>query len=204
LTKNLKGIDYKTIPASTKLQLDALTEHKEINNKLTTKITELNKSLDEVKIHRMNDANIFKKKALNFGKQAQEEIQKFKAKYHLKNEKQLEDIQKYKAADVLEVILEPINNIKTAIKVGKKQDSAELKNYLIGFEMLVAQLESKLYDEGVILINPNIGDNFDPKIHTALSTISDQKNKNKIVELKKYGYMLHDRVLIPATVIIGK
>ena len=111
---------------------------------------------------------------------------------------------KYKAADLLENILIPIKNIKTALNVGKRQESKELKNYLVGFEMLVSQLESILFDIGLTLIEPKIGEKFNPKFHNAMSSESNKKYKDKIVKIKEHGYILHDRVLIPANVIIGK
>lgn len=204
LKKNLHNIDRKTIPTGIKTQIDTLNNYKNLNAELSSKVIQLMTDINELKSEKLKDINAFKSKAMSFGSQAQEEIKKFKSKFHTKNTKDLDEIKKYKSADILEVILDPINNIKLAIKIGKEQDSKELQNYLIGFEMLINQLESKLFDQGLTLIDPVVGDAFDPKIHTALSLISNAKQKNKIIEIKKCGYMLHDRVLIPATVIIGK
>lgn len=204
LEENLKKINTSTLPNSIKVKLNSFTNQEKLNKKLSLKISELKLAIEELKLAKIKDAETYKEKAIHFGHKAQAEIKKFKEKFYKKNEETIQELQKYKSAEILEQILPEINSIKMAINVGKKQDSYELKNYLVGFEMLLNQLEAKLFDEGVSLINPKIGDNFDPKFQTALSTIKSKKQKNKIIEVKKYGYMLHDRVLIPAIVIIGK
>ena len=204
LKENFKKIDTSTLPNSIKTKLNSFTKNEELTKKLSLKVNELKLAIEELKLAKLKDAETYKAKAIHFGSKAQEEIKKFKEKFYKKHEDDIQELQKYKSAELLEQILPQINSIKMAINVGKKQDSNELKNYLIGFEMLMNQLEAKLFDEGVSLIHPKVGETFDPKFQTALSTVENKKQKNKIIEVKKFGYMLHDRVLIPAIVVIGK
>ena len=53
-------------------------------------------------------------------------------------------------------------------------------------------------------INPE-GENFDPELHQAISTIEDNKKKNDdIAEVIQKGYILNGRVIKPALVIVIK
>ena len=204
LLKKVEKINEDSFPKNVQDKLNLFTSYKSkyddsliINNRLIN-------SLEENKINRIKNEDIFKSKAKDFSSKAQLEIKKIKDELHQKNEIDLKEIHKYKAAEIFEDILIPIKNIKNALNFGKKQDSAELKNYLIGFEMLVTQLETKLFDLGLRLIEPKIGEKFNPKFHNALSSELNKKYKEKIIVIKEHGYILHDRVLIPANVIIGK
>ena len=53
-------------------------------------------------------------------------------------------------------------------------------------------------------INP-VGETFDPEFHQAISTLEDAKQKNDaIIEVVQKGYLLNNRVIKPALVIVVK
>ena len=201
----LSKINMDSLPKELKKTLATKYIKKCTNcQKLNSSINELKHELLELKIQNKKNEDIFKEKASNFSKKAKEAIAKQKKDFLDKQHSEINELKKYACSDLLVSILGPINNIRLAIGSGKEQNSQELKNYLIGFEMLINQLEQQLFNEGLSIIKPKVGDKFDPNFHSALSSINNKQYKEKIVEVKKNGYMLHDRVIIPAIIIAGK
>ncbi len=71
--------------------------------------------------------------------------------------------------------------------------------------MVYEGLVSSLKSEGMSVIEPKIGEEFNTKNHNAIETrIDNSKKENTILEIKQKGYMLHDRVIRPASVITTK
>ena len=74
-----------------------------------------------------------------------------------------------------------------------------------GFEMLAKQIKQIFEKHGVVEINPNEGDEFDPKFEEAVSCIDSEKHEaNKIVNVVRLGYRLDDRLIRPASVVVCK
>lgn len=170
-------------------------------NEAEKEIKELKAKLLEVSIENQNNIIAFQEKAKGFASKAQDEVNRIKAELNAKLEEDKKDLKKYGSQKMLESIIEPLLNIELAVKAGKNNDAVSA--YVIGFEMLLGQLYSELESFGVTKIAPQVGDEFDPHLHYAIST-KDGDNKNKIVEVKKAGLKLHDRVIKPATVVIEK
>lgn len=184
-------------PKVTKPKVDYKKKFEEAEKR--NKLLELN--LMEAK--RENQANIiaFQDKAKGFATKAQEEVNRIKQELNDLNNKEQETMKKYGSQRLLESIIEPLINIEIAVKAGKNNEAVSA--YVMGFEMLLNQLYSELTSYGVTKIEPKEGQDFDPELHYAI-TAKEGKNKNKVVEVKKPGFKLHDRVLKPATVVIEK
>ena len=52
-------------------------------------------------------------------------------------------------------------------------------------------------------INPEAGAKFDPHQHQAISMIPAEQDPNTVVSVLQKGYLLADRVLRPALVVVG-
>lgn len=184
-------------PKITKPKVDYKKKFEEAEKR--NKLLELN--LMEAK--RENQANIiaFQDKAKGFATKAQEEVNRIKQELNELNNKEQEIMKKYGSQRLLESIIEPLINIEIAVKAGKNNEAVSA--YVMGFEMLLNQLYSELTSYGVTKIEPKEGQDFDPELHYAI-TAKEGKNKNMVVEVKKPGFKLHDRVLKPATVVIEK
>ncbi len=72
-----------------------------------------------------------------------------------------------------------------------------------GINMIRKNLENALIADGAKMIEVN-GQKFDPKIMEAITTIpaSEEHSPNTVVQVLEPGWMLHDRVLRPARVIV--
>ncbi|MBI4389952.1 MAG: nucleotide exchange factor GrpE [Nitrospinae bacterium] len=79
-----------------------------------------------------------------------------------------------------------------------------VKSLKEGVDMILKQFTSFLEKEKVLPI-PALGEKFDPSKHEALAQIeSDKHDENTVVEEYSKGYFLHERVLLPARVVISK
>ena len=70
--------------------------------------------------------------------------------------------------------------------------------------MILRELENVLGKNGIVLLDP-LGDEFDPKLHEAISTSNDKdKGNNIILSVAQKGCILNDRLIRPALVIVNK
>ena len=73
-----------------------------------------------------------------------------------------------------------------------------------GYELILRELENVLGKNGIVLLDP-LGDEFDPKLHEAISTSNDKdKGNNIILSVTQKGCTLNDRLIRPALVIVNK
>jgi len=90
---------------------------------------------------------------------------------------------------------------------GLKDDHAkhnDLKAVRHGMELTLDMLRKALEKNGIIMINPAVGDAFDPAQHEAMSTQSDADAKpHTILQVLEQGYALNGRVLRAAMVIVS-
>ena len=70
-----------------------------------------------------------------------------------------------------------------------------------GVRLIYRKLLALLESAGVQPIKAE-GETFDPKFHEAVAHVEGEENK--VISEVQRGYMLHDRVLRPAMVVVGK
>jgi molecular chaperone GrpE len=75
---------------------------------------------------------------------------------------------------------------------------------LEGIKMLQKEFHKILEDNGVVRMKTE-GELFDPNIHEAVQALeTDQHSDGQIIEEFRAGYMLNERLLRPAQVIVAK
>lgn len=72
-----------------------------------------------------------------------------------------------------------------------------------GVELTLKQLKGAFEKSNVKEIDPG-GKKFDPHRHQAISTVEAPVEPNTVVQVLQKGYLLHDRVIRPALVIVAK
>ncbi len=113
------------------------------------------------------------------------------------------DILKYRASSFIQNILPTVDMFQMAMN--SQNASEEVKNWLVGFEMILNNFVTALENEGVKEIKVNKGDDFDANYHHAIEEVEcEDVEPGKIVEVKMKGYTLHDKLLRPATVTVAK
>lgn len=109
---------------------------------------------------------------------------------------------RFRSKSLLEALIPTLDMFEQVLS--NKDVKPEIKNYLVGFEMIHQGLNSSLEAEGMKIINPTIGDEYDYKLHEAIEMIESNKKPNTILKIQRKGYMLHDIVIRPAIVEVAK
>lgn len=72
-----------------------------------------------------------------------------------------------------------------------------------GAQATLRQLVAALERNKVIAVNPATGDKFDPHQHQAISVLPSELPTNSVVTVLQKGYLIAERVLRPAMVIVA-
>ena len=116
--------------------------------------------------------------------------------------KEVENAHKYSIESILQEIIPIYDSLSLSCKFDKT--NTDIEKVLEGNKMLLDMFQ-KIFDSNNIKeINP-LKEKFDPKYHQAISTVEDTKLADDTVsEVVQKGYMLNDRVIKPALVIVIK
>jgi len=122
-------------------------------------------------------------------------------------EKERQNASKYAASGLARDLLEVIDNLRRAIDSvpaeAAEQDEA-LKSLLVGVEMTEQALLKGFEKNDIKRIDPK-GEKFTYDYHQAMSELPNTgQPAGTVVEVLAPGYLLHDRLLRPAMVIVAK
>lgn len=118
-------------------------------------------------------------------------------------EREIANAHKYALEKFGSEILVIVDNLERSL-AAKAPDSEKLKGFYNGIELTLKLCLEILQKFGIVQIYP-FGDVFDPKQHTAILTKEDPNSKsNTVLEVIQKGYLLKDRLLRPALVIVSK
>ncbi len=92
------------------------------------------------------------------------------------------------------------DSLEAALAVG---EAVTLESMKSGVELTLKQLSGVFVKNNVLEINP-VGEKFDPHAHQAISMVEGQGEPNTVASVLQKGYLLNDRVLRPALVIVNK
>jgi molecular chaperone GrpE len=86
-----------------------------------------------------------------------------------------------------------------------EDDSGAVAKMREGLELTVKQMDSVFERFGVEEVAPQPGERFDPERHQAMTMqATDEVAPNHVVTVVRKGYVLQDRLLRPAMVIVAK
>lgn len=113
-----------------------------------------------------------------------------------------EDTANRTRTQIISDLLPVMDAFKLGLMEAEKTDDA--KQVVKGFTMAISQFESVLTEYGLVSIEP--GDKpFDPKLHDAIGYEDvDNLEDGIVVKTVRCGYMLKDKLIRPATVILSK
>ncbi len=116
--------------------------------------------------------------------------------------KEVENAHKYSIESILQEIIPIYDSLSLSCKLDKT--NTDIEKVLEGNKMLLDMFQ-KIFDSNNIKeINP-LKEKFNPEYHQAISTIKDAKLADDTVsEVVQKGYMLNERVIKPALVIVIK
>ena len=94
--------------------------------------------------------------------------------------------------------------VKDSLDAALTVDSTAVEPFKEGVELTARQLESVFEKFAIKEIDP-LGAKFDPHRHQAISQVeAPDAEPNTVVTVLQKGYLLHDRVLRPALVVVSK
>lgn len=143
----------------------------------------------------------------------QEEVIDYKDKYlrllaemeNMRKRMQKEKLETMRFAidNVLAEIIIPMDSLENALK-SASQMSGEIRNWAMGFEMILSQFKDVLHQNGVVAFISE-GEFFDPHLHEAVETEENEEVSEGTI-LKEFvkGYRCGERVIRPARVRVAK
>ena len=116
-------------------------------------------------------------------------------------QREKEDLLKFSNETILRELLPVIDNLERALQHAAVDGE---KGLLQGVELTLGQFSKVLEKFNVVAIAA-VGELFDPARHEAMGQIeSTEQPPNTVVQLLQKGYLLNDRLLRPAMVLIAK
>jgi molecular chaperone GrpE len=93
--------------------------------------------------------------------------------------------------------------VKDSLEAALAVESASVESLKSGVELTLKQLAGVFERFNLSEISP-LGQKFDPHRHQAISAVASDADPNTVVQVLQKGYLLHDRVIRPALVIVAK
>ncbi|MFI5445301.1 nucleotide exchange factor GrpE [Polaromonas sp. UC242_47] len=103
----------------------------------------------------------------------------------------------------VEGFAESLLPVADSLEAGLSIKDASAEQLREGTEATLKQLKSALERNKVVEINPATGDKFDPHQHQAISMVPAEQEANTVVSVLQKGYLIADRVLRPALVMVA-
>lgn len=120
-----------------------------------------------------------------------------------RHNKEREDAAKYRAQNLAKALLTSLDNLDRALEIETNDEHGEAMKK--GIEMVREGMIHALKEASVEEID-SLGQIFDPNKHQAVQTLPLQEGQqpDEIIQVLQKGYILHDRVLRPAMVIVAQ
>lgn len=109
-----------------------------------------------------------------------------------------EEAIRYANQRLLEELLPVIDNFEMGMQAASEDTSSMI---YIGMDMVRKQLSEFLSNQGVTEISTE--GQFDPNLHDAVSQEASDKPEGEIIRVSRRGFMLRDRLLRPASVVVS-
>jgi molecular chaperone GrpE len=124
--------------------------------------------------------------------------------YRKRMTRQSEEARQFAMADLVIALLPGFDNLERALSAARQDFTPSGAMIVEGVSMVLRQLKEVLGKVGVREVQTQ-GLPFDPTRHEAVDIVSVPTSEDgMIVEEVQRGYLLHERLLRPAKVIVGK
>jgi molecular chaperone GrpE len=122
--------------------------------------------------------------------------------YKKRKQRELDSFKKFANESILKQFLTVVDNLERAIS--SAEENSDAKAFLKGVELTHKEI-IKLFE--TFSVKPVKAENqiFDPNFHQAVTQEeSDKVPDNTITKVLQKGYLLHDRLIRPAMVVVSK
>jgi molecular chaperone GrpE len=118
-----------------------------------------------------------------------------------RSERERREAEQYGGTRLSRDLLPVYDNLRRALDAATDEQRAQSAALIEGVELTLRELTNVLTKHGVTPISPAIGDTFDPQLHQAMFEAPLPGTRaGQIIQVMTEGFMLHDRLLRPATV----
>lgn len=93
--------------------------------------------------------------------------------------------------------------VKDSLEMALASEAPSVDSLRSGTEVTLKQLAAAFEKSALTEVNP-LGEKFDPHRHQAISVIDSPDEPNTVLTVMQKGYLLADRVLRPAMVVVSK
>jgi molecular chaperone GrpE len=122
--------------------------------------------------------------------------------YRKRMERELDSYRQYAQVEFFNTIIPVLDSFERALN-GINIES-DCDQYAKGMGMIYRQLKDSLRSLGLEDFS-SLGENFDPARHEAVAAVvNDEKPDNTVIEEICRGYIVRDRVIRPAKVLVSK
>ncbi|MQX37463.1 nucleotide exchange factor GrpE [Roseospira navarrensis] len=122
-------------------------------------------------------------------------------------DKRIQDNTKYAVSNLAKAVLPVADNLERATAAAPEEArnaDPNLKNLAVGVEMTARELLTALGQYGVKRIEA-LNQPFDPNLHQAMQEMENPDvPAGTVVQVYQEGYVIHDRLLRPAMVVVSK
>jgi molecular chaperone GrpE len=121
-------------------------------------------------------------------------------------DKELVEARKFAVTSVVKDLTNVIESLYRSTEHVNEEDrkNDKLNKMIEGVELTRNELMAILAKNNVKRVEPKVGDAFDHNVHQALSQVQDNDHpKNAILKVIQAGYLIEDRLIKPALVIVS-
>lgn len=118
--------------------------------------------------------------------------------------KERQESLQYGHQNLVKDLLGTVDNLERAIAHSKEDASASMESVLQGVELVQRELLGALGKHGVKVVEP-LKEVFDPTFHEAMGQLPDASvAPNSVLQVLQKGYLINDRMLRPARVLVAR
>jgi molecular chaperone GrpE len=121
--------------------------------------------------------------------------------FRKRTQKEKEEILKYGNESLITEILPAVDNMERALDHLDPENSDPV---VVGVRMTLDMLMATLKKFGVTRVAAETGCQFDPALHQAMAHVDSALPANSITGVMQQGYLLNERLLRPAMVMVSK
>ncbi|TDJ26856.1 MAG: nucleotide exchange factor GrpE [Gammaproteobacteria bacterium] len=120
-----------------------------------------------------------------------------------RSDRDIENAHKYALRNFIEALLPIVDSMEMG-QVAAHAEKASLESIREGVDLIMNMFVQVLENQGLVKFDPK-GETFDPDQHQAISMVEDKKAKsNTIISVVQKGFILNDRLVRPAMVVVAK
>ena len=116
----------------------------------------------------------------------------------------IEKARKFALERFAQDLLPVVDNLERALEASKGSDVDGVTGVVEGVELTLKSLVDVLAKNGITPVDPH-GESFDPQVAQAMSMVENPDvEPNTVIAVMQKGYMLRERLLRPAMVMVSK